>query len=736
MKLLKLRNLKGKFIGASLVKKGTYKMNLKQLLKTLTIEEKIGQLMQLAPFFFKKDSKVEVIGSVRHLDLDEDEIFLAGSVLGIGHQEEMMSIQKKYLEKSRHKIPLVFMADIIHGYESIFPIPLALACSFNPSLVEQASKVSALEAQTAGIHVTFAPMSDVSRDPRWGRVMESFGEDPYLASLMSAATVKGFQGTDISKVGHLASCVKHFAAYGAVEAGRDYNTVEMSMHQFYNVYAPPYEAAIKAGTHLAMMAFNTFNGIPCTVHDMLIQNILKEEMHFKGVVITDYDGLQQVIAHGVAKDRKDAAYQGIKAGIDIEMMSTTYIKHLKTLVEEGRVDIKLIDDAVMRILELKKKLGLFEDPYKGASTLDASDIVMCESHLEQTRKIAHECAVLLKNDGLLPINKKAKLALIGPYANNQETNGAWSWHGDTRKNKTLAESFLEQQHQVIFYKNGHHIDDYDEYDINEIRNADLVILCLGEHERETGEAKSKTKLDLPRGQASLLQLAKSLNKKTVTILFNGRPLVLSDLISSEAILETWFLGSRAADAIVDLINGSVNPSGKLAMTFVQNEGQIPLYYNHLNTGRPYRNEYNEYVSKYLDVSNEPQFYFGHGLSYSKFIYQSIEANDRFKKTNQIKVKIKNDSNYAGFEVVQLYIKDEVSKPVRPIKELKAFQKVWFEANETKTVTFKLNQSDLAYKDSHGRPCLEEGFFTISIGGSSQTELSKQVYFKEEIDDYS
>jgi beta-glucosidase len=713
-----------------------YKMNLKQLIKTLSIEEKIGQLMQLAPFFFKKDSKVEVIGSVRHLDLDEDEIFLAGSVLGIGNREEMISIQKKYLEKSRHKIPLVFMADIIHGYESIFPIPLALACSFNPSLVEQASKVSALEAQTAGIHVTFAPMADVSRDPRWGRVMESFGEDPYLASLMSAATVKGFQGSDISKVGHLASCVKHFAAYGAIEAGRDYNTVEMSMHQFYNVYAPPYEAAIKAGSHLAMMAFNTFNGIPCTVHDTLIQNILKDEMHFKGLIITDYDGLQQVVAHGVAENRKEAAYQGIKAGIDIEMMSTTYIKHLKALVEEGRVDIKIIDDAVMRVLELKRKLGLFEDPYKGASSLDRNKIVMCESHLELTKKIAHECAVLLKNDGLLPIDKEVKLALIGPYANNQQTNGAWSWHGDTRKNKTLAEAFIKQQNKVVFYKNGHHISDYHEDDIKEISKADIVILCLGEYERETGEAKSKTKLNLPRGQETLLELAKLLNKKTITILFNGRPLVLNEMITSNAILETWFLGSRAADAIVDLLNGSVNPSGKLAMTFIQNEGQIPLYYNHLNTGRPYRDEYNEYVSKYLDVSNEPEFCFGHGLSYANFIYQSMDLDDNFSNNYQVKVQIKNDSKFAGYEVVQLYIKDNVSRPVRPIKELKAFQKVWFEANETKTIIFELHQSDLLYKNEKGKPFLEAGFFTISIGGSSQTKLSKQVYCKEEIDDYS
>lgn len=709
-------------------------MNIQSRLSTLTIEEKIGQLLQLAPFFFIKDLKVEVAGALRTLDLSEADIFLAGSVLGIHDAKEMIAIQKTYLQKSRHKIPLMFMADVIHGYETIFPIPIALASSFNPDLAKRAARIAALEAQTAGIHVTFAPMVDVSRDPRWGRVMEGFGEDAYLASCFSRASVEGFQHDGIDKEGNLAACVKHFAAYGAPEAGRDYNTVDMSMYTFYNHYAPPYQAGIKAGAHLIMTAFNTFNGIPATVHRGLLRDILRKEMGFEGVVITDYDALQQVIAHGVAADRKEAARLAIEAGVDIEMASTAYVRYLKTLIDEGDIPLSMLDEAVLRVLALKEKLGLFDNPFKGADPLKAQQRVRHPDHLAESESLARECLVLLKNDHqVLPLDKTRSIALIGPYVDEPSTNGNWSWHGDIRLNETLHHAFARKGHDVVMAKPGDQATDYDRQDIDMLKKADVIIICAGEQARHSGEARSRTKLGLPDGQETLIKLAKATGRPVVVLLFSGRPLVLNDILEADAVMLCWFLGSRAASAIVDLVNGTFNPSGRLPMTFPQHEGQIPIYYNHLNTGRPYLDERNEYVSKYLDVSNHPQFAFGFGLSYARFIYADMRLNQEVMNmddTLTITVNVTNDSQREGHEVIQLYIRDLVSLPVRPVKELKKFQKVWFGPAETKPIAFHLKVADLAAFDQTGKPHIEPGAFDVFVGGDSNTTLSKRFVLKD------
>ncbi len=709
-------------------------MNIQSLLSTLTIEEKAGQLLQLAPFFFIKDLKVEVAGALRALDLSEADIFLAGSVLGIHDAKEMIAVQKKYLQRSRHKIPLMFMADVIHGYETIFPIPIALASSFHPDLAKKAARIAALEAQTAGIHVTFAPMVDVSRDPRWGRVMEGFGEDAYLASCFSCASVEGFQHDGIGKEGNLAACVKHFAAYGAPEAGRDYNTVDMSMHTFYNHYAPPYQAGIKAGAHLVMTAFNTFNGIPATVHQGLLRDILRGQMGFDGVVITDYDALQQVITHGVASELKEAARLAIEAGVDIEMASTAYFRYLKTLIDEGVIPLALLDEAVLRILTLKEKLGLFDNPFKGADALKATQRVRHPDHLATSERIARECTVLLKNDHqVLPLDKTRSIALIGPYVDESSTNGNWSWHGDHRLNETLHHAFARKGHDIVMAKTGNQATDYDRQDIDTLKQADVIIVCAGEQARQSGEARSRTRLDLPDGQETLIKMAKATGKPVVVLLFCGRPLVLKEILKADAVMLCWFLGSRAASAIVDLVNGTFNPSGRLPMTFPQNEGQIPIYYNHLNTGRPYRDERNEYVSKYLDVSNDPQLSFGHGLSYARFNYEDMRLDKEVMAINEtltITVTVTNDSQQAGHEVIQLYIRDLVSLPVRPVKELKGFQKVWFDPAETKSIVFELKAKDLSAFDQQGKPQIEPGTFDVFVGGGSNTTLSRRFVLKD------
>ena len=698
-----------------------------KLLNQLSIKEKIGQLMQLAPYLFVRDLKVEVAGHVRALNLDEEKIFLSGSILGIGSANEMKEVQSKYLAKSRHQIPLVFMADIIHGYKTIFPVPLALAASFNPALAFMTARISAIEASTSGIHVTFSPMADLSRDPRWGRVVEGFGEDPYLIGEMAKAMVEGYQNDGIDKTGNIACCVKHYAGYGASEGGRDYNTVDLSRQALQSTYLRGYKKAVEAGARLVMTSFNVIEGIPATINRYLLREVLRDQWHFKGVTISDYDSLQQIRAHGVASTMKEVAYKGITGGLDIEMASTAYTNHLEELIQEGSVDIQLLDEAVLRILELKRDLGLFENPYKGADGSIDEHLVMSEDFMNQSLEAAHQSMVLLKNNDILPLSRDMKIALIGPYAQSRKTVGPWSWHGRRDLHMTLEEAL---SNQVTFCKSVESDIELTEEDLAKINQCDVCLLALGEDERLSGEAHSRTDLNLPGKQLELFNKIHKLGKKTVVVLHNGRPLLLNELLNAEAILECFFLGSKSAEAIRDVLFGTVNPSGKLPISFPKNVGQIPIYYNHLNTGRPYLGpeDHNEYVSKYLDVDNSPLFPFGFGLSYSVFKLQNLRLSSFEMKQNEVievSVTVENISKRAGFETIQLYIRDHHAQISRPVKELIQFQKIWFEPNQQKSVVFKLDVNDLSYTLSDGTSVYDVGVFSLMVGTSSVDYLKAE-----------
>ncbi|MBU0996814.1 MAG: glycoside hydrolase family 3 C-terminal domain-containing protein [Firmicutes bacterium] len=698
---------------------------MKNLLKQMSMKEKIGQLLQIPPFFFVKDLKIEVAGPVEELHLDEEKIFFAGSALGIGSAEEMIEVQRKYLEKSRHKIPLIFMADIIHGYKTIFPVPIAMASSFNPEIAYQCARISAKEASTSGIHVSFSPMADLSRDPRWGRVVEGFGEDPTLISSMVEQMVKGYIGDGIEKEGNIASCVKHFAGYGASEAGRDYNTVDISKISLYSQYLPAYRKALEAGSRMVMTSFNTLDGVPCTVNSFLLRDVLRNNWKSNAVTISDYDSLKQILAHGIAEDMKEVAYKGITGGLDIEMASSAYSNHLESLIDEGIVDERLLDEAVLRILELKRDLGLFDNPYKGASPEMAKTIVLSESNLQAARKAAHESMILLKNDGVLPLDSQAKIALLGPYSTSRRVVGPWSWHGRRDVHDTLEEVLNDN---IIYVNCEEDPKKYTKEDIDRIKEADIVVLAIGEDEHLSGEAHSRSKIRIPGKQEQMFEMIHSLGMKSITLLFNGRPLILDQIQQSNALLECWFLGSESSSAIKDILFGTVNPSGKLPISFPRNEGQIPVYYNHLNTGRPYLgpNDYNEYVSKYLDIENTPMYAFGYGLSYSTFNYSDLNlSTNRMTETESITVSVtvKNDSNVEGDEISQLYIRDYVARVSRPVKELKHFQKNHFKEFQSKVIEFTITLDDLKYYLGTGDLVFDKGRFQVMVGTSSDSYLS-------------
>jgi len=710
-------------------------MDIKTLLNTLTIEEKIGQMLQIAPFFFIKDLEIEVSGNVNDLALNEAKIFRAGSVLGIRNASEMIEVQKNYLKKSRHQIPLMFMADVIHGYETIFPVPFALSTSWNPKLAYDMARVSATEASTAGLHVTFSPMADLSRDPRWGRVVEGFGEDPYLNAIFTKSVVQGYQQDDISKDGNIAACVKHFAAYGASESGRDYNTVDMSRLSMHNDYFTGYKAAVEAGAELIMTSFNVLDGIPATVNKHLLREVLRDLWKFEGITISDYDSLHQIIEHGCAEGDQEAAMKGIEAGLDIEMASSCYINYLKKLVENKTVDIKLIDEAVYRILKLKEKLGLFDNPYKGASLEQEEKLVRSPLHLLKAKEAAHESAVLLKNDEILPLNKKLKYALIGPYAASKMTNGPWSWHGKNSLNHTLSELLIQEGISLTLTKEIADPNELSDLEMEMIRESDVIILALGEHEKESGEAHSRSDIKLPRKQENFVTFSTFMNKKSLVLLYHGRPLDLTNIMQTNAILDVYFLGSMANDAIADLLTGIKNPSGKLTMSYPRSVGQIPIYYNQLNTGRPkVEGDHNEYVSYFLDIENSPLFPFGYGLSYSSFTYSNMRlSKDSITKNEKMKVQIeiKNTSETPGYEIVQLYIRDYSASISRPKKQLKGFQKIWFNAHETKTITFELDHHDLSFMNGEGQSVLEPGRFKVMIGSNSEQLTSLDFHLVKE-----
>ena len=598
-------------------------------------------------------------------------------------------------------------------------------------------------------------MVDLVRDSRWGRVMESIGgEDPYLGQVFARAMIKAQKDIKTEKKKEMISCVKHFAAYGAVEAGRDYNTVDMSQREFRQYYLPAYKEAIDSGAEMIMTSFNIVNGIPATVNKWLLKDLLRNELGFKGIVISDYSAIEETIKHGVSEDKKDAAYKAITAGVDIDMMSNVYAGNLKQLVEEKLVSEELIDDAVLRVLRLKNSLGLFENPYKNIDNREENDLLSNKENLELARRLTTKTIVLLKNENnILPLNHKQKIALIGPYADNIAILGSWSMFSDKSKITTLKEAFEAKiGKENVIYAKGSEI--LEEREINQIlqsdggtmihteneeekltqylkeakeaaKQADVIVLAIGEHYRQSGEACSRANIDISNIQKRLLNELAKLNKKIVAIMFNGRPIVLRDISEKvNGLLEAWFPGTEGANAITDIIFGDANPSAKLTMSFPQATGQCPIYYNHYNTGRPHESNV-RYVSRYQDIPTESYYPFGYGLSYSKFIYSCLNLSNKvLTKDSKIKasVKIKNDSNRIGEEIVQLYIQDLVAKVVRPVKELKAFQKVVILPKQEKEVTFEISEDMLKFWDENLRYDSENGDFKVYIGTNSEDTL--------------
>lgn len=598
-------------------------------------------------------------------------------------------------------------------------------------------------------------MVDLVRDSRWGRVMESIGgEDPYLGQVFARAMIKAQKDIKTEKTKEMISCVKHFAAYGAVEAGRDYNTVDMSQREFRQYYLPAYKEAIDSGAEMIMTSFNIVNGIPATVNKWLLKDLLRNELGFKGIVISDYSAIEETIKHGVSEDKKDAAYKAITAGVDIDMMSNVYAGNLKQLVEEKLISEELIDDAVLRVLRLKNSLGLFEDPYKNIDNREEKVFLSNKENLELARKLTTKTIVLLKNENnILPLNHKQKIALIGPYADNIAILGSWSIFSDKSKITTLKEAFEAKiGKENVIYTKGSEI--LEEREINQIlqsdggtmihteneeekltqylkeakeaaKQADVIVLAIGEHYRQSGEACSRANIDISNIQKRLVNELAKLNKKIVAIMFNGRPIVLRDISEKvNGLLEAWFPGTEGANAIADIIFGYANPSAKLTMSFPQATGQCPIYYNHYNTGRPHESNV-RYVSRYQDIPTESYYPFGYGLSYSKFIYSCLNLSNKvLTKDSKIKVsvKIKNDSNRIGEEIVQLYIQDLVAKVVRPVKELKAFQKVIILPKQEKKVTFEISEDMLKFWDENLRYDSENGDFKVYIGTNSEDTL--------------
>lgn len=712
---------------------------LEQLLSQMTLDEKIGQLTQVTGDFFS-DKAEERTGPMSQLGLGDEELSNVGTVLGVTGAAECRRIQTEYMKRNRLHIPTLFMGDVIHGCRTIFPIPLALGSSWNEDAARKMAEVSAREASAAGIDVTFSPMVDLVRDPRWGRVLESTGEDPLLNGRLAAAMVKGYQGGDDAeglgeRTDHVAACVKHFAAYGAAMGGRDYNTVDMSERVLHDMYLPGYKAALDAGAAMVMTSFNTVDGIPSTGNKHLMRDILREEMGFDGVLISDFGAVKELIAHGVAADETEAAKLSIEAGTDIEMMTICYMRHLREIVENGSVDEALIDEAVMRILKLKNDMGLFENPYRGVDEETESKVTLCDAHRQSAREIAGESIVLLRNERkTLPLDEGGHVALAGPFAASHDILGAWSWKGVCEESVTLRDALREADGSEGWLSVAQHTGnplDVDEAAVAEAvelaKRSDVIVLALGEPQEWGGEAASRSNISLPKTQIDLYHAVRDAagdHCRVVVVLFNSRPLVLSDIADADAIVEAWFPGTEGGHAVADILLGGVNPSARLSMSFPVNVGQIPVFYNCENTGRPFNPESpdEKYQSKYLDVSNDPAYPFGYGLSYSEFSYGPVAvSSNEFAagKPLEASVEVANVSDVDGLETVQLYVRDIAARVSRPIRQLKDFKRVRIAAGETVTVRFTLDEADVRYVHPDLTEASDPGEFDVWIAPNSR-----------------
>ncbi len=701
--------------------------NLEKLLSEMSLHDKIGQLTQYNGSLFTATS-AGITGPFQELGLTEADFAAVGSILNIGSVEELKRIQDVHLNHDPNQIPIVFMRDVIHGYRTIYPIPLGLACSFDVDVAEQCSRMAAKEASANGVQVTFAPMVDYARDARWGRVMETGGEEPLVTGRMAAAQIRGFQGDDLSKPGNIGTCVKHFAGYGGAEAGMDYNLVELSERELREYYLPAYKVCLDAGAPMVMPSFNSLNGIPSTANPMLMQKILRQEWGFNGVVISDYNAVGELIPHGVAADEKEAARLAFENHCDMEMCSSTYFHHLEELINEGVFTEAQLDAAVMRVLKLKERLGLFEDPYHGADQALADRLMLSVEHREIVRNAAAESAVLLKNNGILPLSQSvSKVAVIGPFADEHRINGYWSVDGKKEDTVTVYQGLSELlgAERVLLASGCSAVQSDRDGFAEAIRiagEAEAVILCLGEPQKYTGEGNSRTDLRLPGVQTELCREILKVNPNTAVVLFNGRPLAIPEVDAmAPAILDMWFPGTEGGHAAADLLFGRCNPCGKLTMSFPYSVGQCPIYYNRPNSGRPNWTKQVSpapYTTHYIDCPTLPLYSFGYGLSYSQFEYSDLSLSEHeMTEDGQILVqlRVKNNSDRSGKEVVQLYIRDLVGSVVRPIQQLVDFQKLSFEPGEEKTVTFTITEPMLRFYNMEGKRISEKGAFDLMVG---------------------
>ena len=716
-------------------------ISIKKLLEKMTLEEKIGQLAVYDTGVFCPGEKRNdvVLGLLQDLGLEEHDYIHAGSALTIYHAEDMIALQKKHMEEDRLHIPMLFFLDVIHGFRTIYPIPLAMGCSFDPELMEECAGIAAKEAASIGVCVACSPMVDVVRDPRWGRVMESFGESPLMNGVMGGAQVRGMQGDDLSDTDSIAACVKHYAAYGAAEGGRDYNNVEISERMLREYYLPAYKACIDAGARVIMPAFESLNGIPVTANPLLMRQILRKEWGFDGVVVSDWGAVGEFCEHGIAKDMKDAGRLAVENGCTIEMMSSCYQKHLKELVLEGKVDEKIIDKMTEDVLKLKNSLGLFENPYRNASPEREKSICLTKESRSTVRRAAEESAVLLKNKSILPFSEKTKrIALIGPYADNKNIKGNWSFTGyakDCVSVREGIEALLPEAEIIVSEGCSFVIGDTDTDGIpaavEAAKNADAVILCLGEGELQSGESNCRTDLGLPGVQTELARAVIAVNPNTAVLLFNGRPLVLTELDRiAPAILEMWFPGTEGGNAAANLLFGHAVPCGKVCMSFPCSVGQIPVYHDAPGTGRPKKNPDGGFEicrSNYLDCRNEPLYPFGYGLSYTSFVYSDLLL-DRTAMTSDsmitATVKVKNVGKYGAKETIQFYLRDMLASVVRPVQKLIGFRKIFLSPGEERTVSFEITEPILRFYDMNCEYISEAGEFNLSVGYADHMILTK------------
>ncbi|HEY5583410.1 MAG TPA: glycoside hydrolase family 3 N-terminal domain-containing protein [Ruminiclostridium sp.] len=700
-------------------------MDFSKLINTMTLPEKLAQMSQLLGDSYVPDDNAKLMGLSYGFDVNEELKWNIGSILGLHGAEKVKLVQKEYLKKSKHKIPLMFMQDVVHGFRTIFPSPLALACSWDPDIIEEVASISAKEASVSGLHVTFSPMVDLVRDPRWGRVIEATGEDPYLNCLYAKAFVKGYQGDNIKDEFKIAACVKHFAGYGASEAGRDYNTTEISKYSLEEYYLPAYHAAIEQGCKMVMTGFNSLNGVPCTGNKELLKHILRDKWGFNGIVISDCTSIHELVMHGFAEDAAEACLKAINAGVDIEMVSTTYFENGLKNIREDKIKLEQIDEAVLRILRLKEELGLFENPYKNGDEQKEKEILLCKEHREASRRIAVRSIVLLKNtENVLPISRRQKnIVLIGPYAESKELIDIWICDGKEEDVVHISQGLRQKLDFTVSRGCGIHEGTKEEMQkaLKMAESSDFIILALGEHSNMSSEAGSRGYITLPEVQIALANKIFALGKPVVVVLINGRPLELGEIAEkADAILEAWFPGTEGGNAIADILVGDEYPSGRITMSFPVTIGQVPIYYNALPTGRPKGDDNNpeRFVSRYRDIHNGPLYPFGYGLTYTDFDYSNFKLSSEILTPNSsitAKVNIKNIGKKFGTETVQMYIRDIAGSMSRPVLELKGYKKVDLAPREETQVEFNITEDMLKFNTLDNGFTAENGKFKIFIG---------------------